>query len=233
MTTPKLSMPELSVGQASKEITHNQSLSIMDQLIQAVIVDKDLTAPPGSPVDGDAYIVAPSATGAWAGKEKQIAYWRASSGIWFFVQPKNGWSVWVSDETARYNYRSNAWAVDPSYIQCFAVACSDETTAITAGVAKITFRFPYNFALTTVKASLNSAQASGSIVTVDINKNGASMLSTKLTIDNSERSSLTAATAHVLSSSSIANDDEITVDVDQVGDGTAQGLKVYLIGIPS
>lgn len=110
------------------------------------------------------------------------------------------------------------------------VACSDETTALTTGTAKITFRIPRAVTLTAVRASLSTAQTSGSIFTVDINEGGTTILSTKITIDNGEKTSTTAVTAPVISDSSLADDAEITVDIDQVGDGTAKGLKVYLIG---
>jgi hypothetical protein len=117
-------------------------------------------------------------------------------------------------------------------LQSLVAACSDETTALTAGTSKVTFRNPYAvpFIVTAVKASLTTAQATGSIFTVDINEGGVSILSTKLTIDNTEKTSVTAATPPVISDSSIAADGEITVDIDQVGVGTAKGLKVYLIG---
>lgn len=115
--------------------------------------------------------------------------------------------------------------------QVIPIAVSDETTALTAGTAKVTFRMPFAFALTEVRASLTTAQASGSIFTVDINEGGTSILSTKLTIDNTETTSKTAATVAVISDSSLADDAEITIDIDQVGDGTAKGLKVYLIGV--
>lgn len=110
------------------------------------------------------------------------------------------------------------------------VACSDETTDITAGAAKVTFRMPYAMTLTAVRASLTTAQATGSIFTVDINENGTSVLSTKLTIDNTERTSTTAATPAVISDSALADDAEITIDVDQIGTTGARGLKVWLIG---
>lgn len=114
------------------------------------------------------------------------------------------------------------------------VACSDETTALAAGTTKVTFRLPYAMTLTEVpRASLTTAQTSGSIFTVDINENGTSILSTKLTIDNGEKTSTTAATPAVLSDTALANDAEITVDIDQVGDSTAKGLKVTLIGYAS
>jgi hypothetical protein len=110
------------------------------------------------------------------------------------------------------------------------VAASDEGTALTAGTAKITFRMPRAVTLTAVRASLTTAQASGSIFTVDINENGTSILSTKLTIDNTEKTSFTAATPPVISDTSLADDSEITIDIDQIGNGTAKGLKVMLIG---
>ena len=115
-------------------------------------------------------------------------------------------------------------------VQSIVVAASDETTALTTGTAKVTFRMPYAFTLAAVRASLTTAQASGSIFTVDINEGGTSILSTKLTIDNTEKTSTTAATAAVISDASLADDAEITIDIDQIGDVTAKGLKVVLIG---
>ena len=109
------------------------------------------------------------------------------------------------------------------------VAASDETTALTTGSAKTTFRMPYAFTLTAVRASLTTAQASGSIFTVDIMRQSVSILSTKLTIDNTEKTSTTAATPPVISDATLADDAEITIDIDQVGLGGA-GLKVVLIG---
>ena len=89
---------------------------------------------------------------------------------------------------------------------------------------------PYAFTLTAVRASLSTAQTSGSIFTVDINDGGTTILSTKLTIDNTEKTSTTAATPAVISDTALANDAEITIDIDQIGDGTAKGLKITLIG---
>lgn len=116
-------------------------------------------------------------------------------------------------------------------VQAIPIACSDETTALATGSAKVTFRMPYAFTLSAVRASLTTAQGSGAIFTVDINEGGTTILSTKLTIDNTERTSTTAATPAVISDTSLADDSEITIDIDQIGDGSAKGLKVYLIGV--
>lgn len=110
------------------------------------------------------------------------------------------------------------------------VACSDESTALTTGAAKVTFRMPRAVALSEVRASLTTAQTSGSILTVDINEAGTTNLSTKLTIDNTELTSTSATTPPVISDSALADDALMTVDIDQIGDGTAKGLKIILIG---
>jgi hypothetical protein len=115
-------------------------------------------------------------------------------------------------------------------LEPYHVPVSDETTPLTAGTGKITWRMPYAFTVAAIRASLSTAQTSGSIFTVDINEGGSSILSTKLTIDNTEKTSVTAQTPAVISDASIADDAEMSIDIDQVGDGTAKGLKVVLIG---
>jgi hypothetical protein len=117
-------------------------------------------------------------------------------------------------------------------VQPIQVACSDESTAIDATGTKLTFRMPYAFTLTGVRASLTGACTTGTF-TVDINESGSTILSTPITIDATEKTSTTAAVAAVISDSSLADDAEITIDVDDVGDSTATGLKVTLIGSPS
>lgn len=119
------------------------------------------------------------------------------------------------------------WGYVPKVVQ---LAVSDETTALTTGTGKITFRMPYGMTLTEVRASLTTAQTSGSILTVNVRENGGQIFSTKLTIDNTEKTSVTATTPYVLQDTSLGDDSEITVDIDQLGDGTAKGLKITLIG---
>lgn len=108
------------------------------------------------------------------------------------------------------------------------VACSDESTAITTGTAKITFRMPYAMTLTAVRANVNTASSSG-VVTIDINENGSSILGTKLTIDANEKTSTTASSSATISDSNLSDDAEITVDFDTAGTG-AKGVKITLIG---
>ena len=117
------------------------------------------------------------------------------------------------------------WAPDPVVL---AVAVSDETTAITTGTAKVTFRMPFAMAVTAVRASLATASTSGT-PTFDINEGGTSILGTKLSIDANEKTSTTAASAATITDSALADDAEITIDIDTAGTG-AKGAKVYIIG---
>lgn len=88
------------------------------------------------------------------------------------------------------------------------------------------FRAPFAATVTAVKASLKTASSSGA-PQFDINLSGVSMLSTKITIDQDEKTSATAAIPAVISDAGIDDDEEITIDVDAAGTG-AVGAKVYL-----
>lgn len=151
----------------------------------------------------------------------------------------NDCAVFVSEGSGNWRcvgyQRANGQALAASggASQAIGVACSDETTALTTGTAKATFRMPYAFTLSAVRATVTTAPT-GSVLTVDINQNGVSILSTKLTIDATEKTSTTAATPPVISDTTLDDDAEITIDIDGVGSTVAgAGLKVWLIGSPT
>lgn len=109
------------------------------------------------------------------------------------------------------------------------IAVGDESTAITTGNAKITFRAPFAMTLDAIpRGSLTTASSSGHVA-VDINVSGSSIFSTVLKIDENTVTSVASGTPAVLSTTSIADNAAITIDVDD--DGTnATGLKVLLRG---
>lgn len=76
---------------------------------QQQVIDKDLSTPPGSPSEGDRYIVGPSATGDWAGHENEIAWYDGTA--WQFDAPAEGWLCWPNDEDKYYKYTGSAWEV--------------------------------------------------------------------------------------------------------------------------
>ena len=143
-----------------------------------------------------------------------------------------GFTPVTNARTLTINGVTQDLSVNRTFTQNFELiaAASDETTVLSVGTNKVIFRMPRAVTLTAVRASLSTAQVSGSIFTVDINENGNSILSTKLTIDNTEKTSTTAVTSPVISDSNLTDDSEISIDIDQIGNGTAKGLKIYLIG---
>lgn len=74
------------------------------------VIDRDLTAPPGSPADGDAYIPAATATGDWATHEDEIAIYNAdtSPGSWVFYTPSTGWVAYIEDEEVLSVYKEGS-----------------------------------------------------------------------------------------------------------------------------
>ena len=130
-------------------------------------------------------------------------------------------------DSAKYLKADGTWAtVGTTDNIPFTFAISDEISNITTGTAKITWRTPYACTLTGVRASLVTASSSGT-PTFDINENGTSVLSTKITIDVNEKTSTTAAIPPVISDSTLADDAEITFDIDVAGTG-AKGAKITL-----
>ena len=51
--TTHLLLPYILAAQAQKHVAHNEALRILDGLIQLSVLDRHLTAPPGSPADAE------------------------------------------------------------------------------------------------------------------------------------------------------------------------------------
>lgn len=123
-------------------------------------------------------------------------------------------------------------SADDSISTAIGIAVSDETTALTTGTAKVTFRMPYALRLTGIRGSVTTAATGATLLTIDVNETASTIMSaTKLTFDASEKTTTTATTAAVLSDCALADDAEITIDIDAVGSTIAgAGLKIWLLG---
>lgn len=104
-------LPFIASAQAQKHVTHNTALAKLDAMVQLSVLSATLTAPPGSPADGDAYVVAASATGAWAGQDGAVAVWDATS--WAFYAPGNGWLAFDQDQDRVIYYTGSDWVPLP------------------------------------------------------------------------------------------------------------------------
>jgi hypothetical protein len=102
-----LTMPFIEAAQAQKHVTHNAALQLLDAVVMLSVLDRDLATPPGAPADGDRYLVAASATGAWSGKDGKIAAWQ--DGAWRFHTLREGWCAWIADEDIAQMFDGASW----------------------------------------------------------------------------------------------------------------------------
>lgn len=143
--TPNLGITYLEAAQAQKHVSVNDALRAYDALVQAFAEDKDLTAPPGSPTNGDTYIVGAAATGLWASQDGKLASWQESA--WYFHTPREGWLVYVRDEGLLYLYGGASWAIYSSPLDATSL---EEGDVLLLGINGAT-------ADTTNRLSVNSA----------------------------------------------------------------------------
>jgi len=139
--------------------------------------------------------------------------------------------LWTKTATPNQLYFTNDAGNDILLSEeVFIISLSDETSNLTVGDGKAFFNMPFAMTLTGVKATVNTAPTGATII-VDIEEGGSTILSTLLSIDASEKTSTSAASAAVISDASLADDAEIKFNIDQVGSTAAgKGLKVTLYG---
>lgn len=123
-------LPLMAQTQNSRYLTFNE-LSWALNVLQTGVLDRDLTTPPGSPSEGDAYIVDSPATGAWAGHENEIAFF--FDGIWNFLAPElvQGNGIYVYDEGLRVRWNTGS----PTGYEILTVGSDASTVSYTPAVA--------------------------------------------------------------------------------------------------
>jgi hypothetical protein len=110
--TANAALPLLAVGQAQKEMTHNEALVRVDLLLSGRAVAAGLNTPPSAPVAGQCWIIGTSPTDDWTGRARQIAGW--TDGGWRFVVPWAGLALRVGGTQQLYRFDGTAWVAPPS-----------------------------------------------------------------------------------------------------------------------
>ena len=88
----------------------NPNFDMLDGVVFLTVINTTTTTPPGSPASGDRYIVGVGATGAWSGKDKQLAIYRG--GAWVFYTPKAGWRAYNTGISGYIRYDGTSWNVE-------------------------------------------------------------------------------------------------------------------------
>jgi len=90
------------------------------------------------------------------------------------------------------------------------------------------FEMPIAGAILEIGAYVDTAGVTN-LATIDVHKNGTTIMTTnKITIDTAEKTSRTAATAPVLTTTTLAAGDIITIDIDAIQTTAAKGLTVRM-----
>lgn len=105
--TPRLGLSLLVSSQASAEVPVNQNSVRLDGLTNLSVISMTTATPPGSPTDGDVYIVGASATGIWAGSDNKIAIY---NGGWSIIAQQLGWMAYIQDSDFFRYWDGTAWS---------------------------------------------------------------------------------------------------------------------------
>lgn len=116
-TSPKLGIPFISSQQAQPEVTHNTAVVMLQALALGALALQN--APPGSPDDGDTYIVGAAPTGLWGGHANKIATFL---GGWVFIPgvdsdgagidmgaDQEGLTIYLRSESGLVTWTGVAW----------------------------------------------------------------------------------------------------------------------------
>jgi hypothetical protein len=119
-TSADLGIVYIAGQQAQPEVTHNTALNQL-QILQTGVISAGLNTPPGSPTQGDTYILGASPTGAWAGRANCLAGYFGTS--WVFVPGNDsagtpialgarqeGLTVWNKATDSNVIWSGSAWA---------------------------------------------------------------------------------------------------------------------------
>ena len=106
--TTNLKLPYIMAAQAQKHVTHNEAIRALDAMVQLSVIDRDLTSPPASPVEGARFLIAATASAEWAGKDGQIAAFQDNA--WMFYAPLESWLCWVADEDKLLAFDGSQWS---------------------------------------------------------------------------------------------------------------------------
>jgi hypothetical protein len=85
--TPNVGLPLVPENTLDPAAGLNRALIEADALIQTAVISMALSAPPGSPADGDLYIVAGPGTGAWATLDDYLVRYVAEGAFWQSYAP--------------------------------------------------------------------------------------------------------------------------------------------------
>lgn len=231
MTTPILGLDELAASQSQPHVPLNAALRALEVFGQICAQSLSTASPPGSPAEGDVYIVPSGATDSWAGHSFEVAYY---SGGWQFLTPRIGWVAYVDDEDDYFRYSAGS----PSGWDLFAPGSSGGVQPYDIGInipsqpdaGAIVARYVFPRTVT-LPASLvgsygHAATPAAAQADFDLRRNGTSFGTVRFAAGSpGDVATFIAASQTIFSAG-----DELSIVAPATQDTTLAGVAITLVG---
>jgi hypothetical protein len=111
-TSARLGITELGSTQNDRSVTVNEAIARLEAgATMFAAIQVSLDTPPGSPAEGDLYVIGAAPTGAWASNAKKVTvYYNAA---WLFIPLFEGQMAYDQTANALYKYDGSAWGLIP------------------------------------------------------------------------------------------------------------------------
>ena len=99
------------LGESGYNVQMDANLKKIGRLLHTSVKNRTVTDPSTlTPANGDMHIVAAGATGAWAGKDNDIAVWDEDYTAWVFITPEIGWTAYIVAEEKLSAFKATGWS---------------------------------------------------------------------------------------------------------------------------
>ena len=106
----RANLPLLAPNQRSKELTHNEALTMLEGITVGAVAAMNVPTPPGSPAEGLTVVVGANPTGVFVAHTNAIAHFYNNS--WKFYNPQIGWLVRsIQNDFADYVFNGTNWVL--------------------------------------------------------------------------------------------------------------------------
>lgn len=106
----RANLPLLATNQRSKELTHNEALTMLEGITVGAVAAMNVSTPPGNPAEGLTVVVGANPTGVFVGHTNAIAHFYNNS--WKFYNPQPGWFTRsIQDNFAAYAFNGTNWVL--------------------------------------------------------------------------------------------------------------------------
>jgi len=123
--TPNIQVERVVANTTGQVPVLNDGTTTLAVMMQLHVKSRTTTTAPGSPAEGDAYIVPSGSSGYTGASTKDVAFY---SNGWATQTPKEGWRAYVEDEDTWVVYDGTNWVEDRGLVGSITAGITASTT---------------------------------------------------------------------------------------------------------